>query len=291
MDGRKASAKMNGVYAVVVTYNPDNRLLKKQYDALQNQVEGIVYIDNASSVNELLDEYIKQGAIVIRNKENLGLARAQNQGISALKNHDAKFVILLDQDTVPAPNCIDALVDSYKIASLNEKVAAVGPIIKDSFQNENSVDKGIVINGFFIGSIEVDELTNVDLIISSGAMIPITVLDDIGGMKEGLFIDSIDLEWCLRAKHYGYKIFQTNITWINHRLGNGNSDKVKSHSPEREYYIIRNGIWLSRQSYIPCGYRIRKLFMSFARFFYIILSGRTNYVKPALNGMHDGFRL
>ena len=101
----------------------------------------------------------------------------------------------------------------------------------------------------------------------------------------------LDLEWCLRAKSKGYSIIQTNTAYISHRLGDGNNDKIKSHSPIREYYIVRNNIWLSRQSYIPLGYRIRKNISTIFRIFLSIIRGNWSYVKQQLKGVKDGWRL
>jgi rhamnosyltransferase len=56
-------------------------------------------------------------------------------------------------------------------------------------------------------------------VITSGSIIPIKVLDDVGLMREELFIDFVDIEWCLRAPQKGYEIVAINKVMIDHHLG------------------------------------------------------------------------
>jgi rhamnosyltransferase len=44
------------------------------------------------------------------------------------------------------------------------------------------------------------------------------VLDVVGGMNDSLFIDYVDIEWCLRAKNLGYEILGCYRALMNHYL-------------------------------------------------------------------------
>lgn len=105
-----------------------------------------------------------------------------------------------------------------------------------------------------------------------------------------MFIDNLDLEWCLRAKYYGYEIFASASAILNHRLGNGNKDKIKSHSPQREYYIIRNSIALTKMKHIPLGFRLRKLILSFLRICKSTIRCNRQYINAGITGLVDGFK-
>lgn len=120
-------------------------------------------------------------------------------------------------------------------------------------------------------------------------MIPIEVIDKVGGMNDDMFIDGVDFEWCLRARNYGYKILQCTSAKLIHELGNGNSDKVLSHSPNREYYIVRNSFKMSRMKHIPCLHRVRRFAMGVLRMLSSLRPGRMEYFKYALKGAIEGF--
>ena len=50
-------------------------------------------------------------------------------------------------------------------------------------------------------------------------------------------------------------------------------------------------MWMIKQSHIPIGYRIRKLYSSVARLIRSIFTYNSDYVKSDLRGIIDGFKL
>lgn len=99
------------IYAIVVTFNPEPELLAKQYESLKNQVNGIIYVDNASYVLTIPSG---ENVYSIRNEENQGLAIAQNKGIELAKQKNAEFVFLLDQDSVLPIGMVDTLRKEFE---------------------------------------------------------------------------------------------------------------------------------------------------------------------------------
>ena len=275
------------IYAIIVTYNPDRVILKKQYNSLVNQVDKIIYIDNGSK-ECIIDNF--KNCIFIRNIENLGLGKAQNQGIEISLSDNADFVILFDQDSIPPVDFVTSLISVYKEATKRYKTALVAPLIKNAFLNGESENYGIIINNIKYKKVKLERLTKVSYCIASGSLIPTKVLEEIGKIKEELFIDNMDFEWCLRAKSKGYEIIQTNETYLSHRLGEGDRDFILSHSPFREYYIIRNNIIISKLPYIPIGYRCRRIISTFFRIIISVIRCRWVYVKQQLKGLLDGYR-
>ncbi len=277
------------VYAIVVTYNPDLVVLERQYNSIVQQVDKIIYIDNSAQIN---DSFRDKNCVVINNNENKGLAYAQNQGIDIAIKEGADFVILFDQDSLPPFDFKEHLMCIYEEVSVDEKVALVGPAIINAYEGVSQFGSGIVINTMGgIHRFPLKRITKVSYCIASGSLIPIPVLLDVGKIEEKLFIDALDLEWCLRAKKMGFSIIQTNTTSLSHYLGNGLKDRVLSHSPFREYFIVRNNIWLIKQSYIPLGYRLRKCLSVIYRLLISLINGRSHYLKKQLNGIKDGYHL
>lgn len=279
------------IYAIVVTYNPEVDLLLKQNSSLISQVDGIVYVDNNSSTRTFFELLNGDSNHFIFNKKNLGLAKAQNQGIDEARKNGADFVLLFDQDSVPPAGFVDGLMKCYHENIETNRIALVGPAIRNMVTDSKVDNKGVVFRGLSIKRLKVDKATEVSYCIASGSLIPLSVLDDVGVMEEKLFIDGLDLEWCLRAKSKGYKIYQTNNTYLDHCLGDGSTDRIKSHSPIREYYIMRNSIWMIKQNYFPIGYRVRRLLLPCGRLMQSLVGMNSSYIKAGINGIIDGIKL
>lgn len=278
------------IYAIVVLYNADFNLLKQQYDSLTSQVSKVIYVDNGSTeIPKFISDYEKTNKIIlIKNDKNFGLGKAQNQGIEIACNENADFVLLLDQDSILAENMVSVLETEYNNLSTQHKVAAIGPQLKSRF--DNSLDTyGVFSVGLRIKKKSIIDTCKVAYIIASGSLIPTNVFKSIGMINEKLFIDNLDLEWCLRANYNGFSIFQTAKTTLLHCLGNGEKNIILSHSPTREYYIIRNSILLTKLKHISLGFKIRKIIYSSLRIFYSFSHGYLKYLYSELKGLKDGY--
>jgi rhamnosyltransferase len=97
-------------------------------------------------------------------------------------------------------------------------------------------------------------------------------LEIIGFMREELFIDYVDFEWCWRVLKYGYKIISIPAVSIRHKLGDvtktiGNR-KIAIRSRIRYYYMIRNGFYIIFHTDLLKNYEkilfLRELFIKIA---------------------------
>jgi rhamnosyltransferase len=260
--------KNNSVCAVIVTYNPELQTFFNLVENISKQVEKIIIVDNCSVESTVI--WLKDkiegsfGNLFCKyNEKNMGLAYAQNQGINVAIDEGFEFVILFDQDSTPSHNMVTNLKNAYVILNNKVSVAAVGPrfidsrtkaafpFIKYGFIRNKNISNDININNY-----------EVDLLISSGCLIPTKVIENIGKMKEDLFIDCIDTEWCLRAQSKGYKLFGINNALMEHSIGNniftiwlGRKRNILIHSPLRKYYMTRNRILLIKEDYVPWSWK------------------------------------
>ena len=95
------------------------------------------------------------------------------------------------------------------------------------------------------------------------------VIKHIGYMLEDSFIDYIDVEWSLRAKKFGYKLFITSKSSMAHSIGDKRISffgrTISCHSPLRRYYLVRNSFKMLRLPYVPIGYKIRETIFNILR--------------------------
>lgn len=245
--------------AVIVTFQPRTEALSVTLSALASQVDGIVIVDNGSTQ---LDEAPLRA--VYRSLEvktlgiNKGIGAAQNEGTAHARELGYENVLLLDQDSVPQKGMVECLRTVLeRLRAEGHKVGCVGPRVR---LPESDVLSRFAKIGWLTlrhGSCrDPSSAVECDMLISSGSLIPLDVIEAVGGMEEDLFIDQVDTEWCLRARSKGYRIFGACGAVLEHRLGEsaarfwiGRWRRLPRHKAFRYYYIFRNTILLSRRNY------------------------------------------
>lgn len=287
------------VIAVVVTYNPRLNELANLMTSLTPQVGGVVIVDNGScDAEKISGAWGSVNIKIIRLNENLGIAAAQNIGIRWALQQNASFVLLSDQDSVPADDMVFQLVSGAQLAlAAGVKLAAIGPCFIDDRQC--NPPPFIRIERFRI-SRQIDDGSGepvlVDYLIASGCLIPVSALEHVGPMKEELFIDYVDIEWGLRAKKLGFKSIGTFSARMRHSLGDepirfmGRS--YPSRSPVRHYYMVRNAIWMCRQPHIPLHWKLVDAYKLILRagFYALFAQPRLKHIGMMCRGLVHGLR-
>ncbi|HVZ29496.1 MAG TPA: glycosyltransferase, partial [Asticcacaulis sp.] len=104
------------VTAIVVTFNSE-RVIWDCIAEIATRGMGRIVVDNAST-DGTADLAERQGAVVIRNKENLGYGKANNIGVQAA---DTEFVLICNPDVTVHANMIWGLmraVEDYPDAGI-----------------------------------------------------------------------------------------------------------------------------------------------------------------------------
>ncbi|TAM95590.1 MAG: glycosyltransferase family 2 protein [Rhodanobacteraceae bacterium] len=253
-------SRVGDVCAVVVTHRPELSVLAEQLATLAPQVGHIVVVDNASTEPCLRDFCAAHPEVILLAlPANRGLAHALNSGIDRARTlAGVTSVLLMDQDSVPAPDMVRRLVAAQAKLSAHGKVAAVGPRFRDT--RELADAPFVRIRFPFNRKLHCDgRCTEIrcDFLISSGCLVTLAVLDDVGGMDGTLFIDNVDLDWCFRATAAGYALYGVCAAGLSHRLGDarrripGFPRGIVVHPPRRLYYMMRNRVLLYRRAHTP----------------------------------------
>ena len=84
-------------------------------------------------------------------------------------------------------------------------------------------------------------------VMTSGNFVNLDIHEKINGFKEWLFIDGVDIEYCLNLAKNKYKVMRLNYLEIDHNLGDIFYRKffskdllITNHSAMRRYYQCRN---------------------------------------------------
>lgn len=217
--------------AVIITYNPNINILKKNIDAIFFQVDELLIVDNGSkNINEIEKVFDYE---VIKNIENQGIAYATNQAMKYFKSKRFHWVLTLDQDTIVA----GTLIKNFLRFSAVKNVGMLTPVYVDRNNRVNDNDTCD------------DDFSEVLKPIASGALIKISAWSEINGFDEDLFIDRVDDDFDLRLRKKGFRLLQVNSVKISHEIGKikifniGKFEiQIFNHSAVRKYFIARNAI-------------------------------------------------
>lgn len=296
------------VLAVVVCYEPNVDTLLGVLKALEQQPCDIALVDNGSSNQSEIVTALQEFASVqlSLHAANHGLGAAHNIGIQLAREQGYSDVLLLDQDSVPLPDMLMSLIAAQQIKSAAKPVNGLSAVGATYLNADNGDASFFVKFGAlkfkrqYCSQRDDDGCIEADFLISSGSLISLTTIDEIGLMDEGLFIDHVDTEWFLRAKNMGYQAFgvceakmQHGLGETTHRIKLGRRTRnVPQHKSFRYYYIFRNSINLYLRSDISWLWRwndVQRLLM-IAVMFGVFKRPRLQNAKMMLRGLYDGVR-
>lgn len=286
---------------MVVTYFPDHARLEALLSALSGSVDAAVVVDNGSARLDAQRLARAGPALVVeRCGANHGLAAAQNIGTEIARGLGAAYVLFLDQDSVPDKQMVLRLRQSLdRLTAQGCNVALVGPRFRTAGDALSSFVRFGRLRLHRIACHNDELAVECDALISSGSLVPIKVLDDVGGMEEGFFIDQVDTEWCLRARAKGYRLFGACGAILEHRMGEdvhrlwwGRWRNLFRHTPSRYYYIFRNTVALLRRDYVPGVFKLYQLrwLAALLIMFGILRGPKFLELKMMLKGIRDGLR-
>jgi rhamnosyltransferase len=234
------------VCAVIITFFPDAGF-PERLEKIAAQVSRVIVVDNGttgeSGANLEKALGLRESVTCIRNSENLGVAAALNQGIrKALKEEDCSWIVTFDQDSLPAADMVEKMLAVWRSHPHQEKLMVAGP--RTAFVDSTSRPDPAEDRSW-------RETTHV---ITSGSLISRRAFNLAGYYNEGLFIDYVDIEYCLRLRSLGYQVIEVQSTEMLHHMGRleerlflGDKVHPTHHPPLRRYYQFRNALLLHRQ--------------------------------------------
>lgn len=250
---------MNKIYSLITTYQPDIESLRALVENLSKQTDLIVICNNSDFDISLEELNIDYPVHVINFGENLGIAEAQTRGMEWAFSNGADFVLQMDQDSTPHEDMVQQLLQCYQeMSAEGHNPGLVG--VQDYDKVTGDVNKARVKKGKPIN----DSYFDVDSTLSSGSLIPRKAWETVGGMKDDLFIDAVDHEYCWRLRYAGFKVIRNKNALLAHRLGDGrfkimNLVSVGMPSPFRHYYATRNIFLLLKEKHVPFFWKLSSL--------------------------------
>lgn len=208
----------------------------------------VIVVDNASTDGSavMLDTGFPQ-VRVIANTENLGFTKGNNQGLAVA--HGA-LLLLLNPDTEIQGAALFTLID---YAKRNPHAGMIGPQLLNPDQTiQPSRRRFPTLPVLFLESTWLQKFTPrsllkhyymedrpdaevqpVDWITGAAMLTRREVVSQVGGLDEGFFMYSEELDWCKRIKEAGWEIHYLPTARITHHEGKSSEQVV----PARHIYF------------------------------------------------------
>lgn len=268
---------------IIVTFNPDNSILKLLNSCLLLSSQ-IIVVDNGSKNIDIIKKEINQASDNIQFiplEKNYGIGYAINRGIREIDFSSKKWVITFDQDSLPPHD----LLRYYDYVVTNENNIGLIGLNYSYYANIESSNKKIIYKK------SLDQIT-------SGLMHNTEIFKNVGLYNEKMFIDCVDFEYTLRVNKAGYNTITIENEVLNHKLGNlktikflGLNVSSMNHNSFRQYYIVRNHIWLTKEYFKDYPiYIINKLYHLIIRLIKTILidDDKNKKISRIFMGIKDG---
>jgi len=293
-------SQMPNITAIIVNYNACDILLESVMSLLREAcVCKIIVIDNNSKDNSMdAIERLAEGEsrlLCIRNSENLGFARACNMAIPMVQS---SYMLFFNPDCIAEPGALD-IMTSY-MESFPE-AAMAGPYLLNPDGSEQAGGRRAVptpwrtfVRVFHLSwlgkyyphyfkdfllynqplpnsPIEIEALSGSCMLVRSKAV------KEIGPMDECYFIHCEDLDWCMRFRQKGWKIFfipdarvlhhkgvcsksrPVFVEWHKHKGMLRFYNKFFRHQyPSALMWLVATGVWL-RFSLVTVNHGFRRI--------------------------------
>jgi GT2 family glycosyltransferase len=292
------------ITCVVLNWNGNGEILRcaESLRGSKGVTLDIVVVDNGSTDDSvpLLQKRFPE-VHIIRQAQNIGLARARNEAICWALEKNSPYVFFIDDDAYVSQDCLRLLVGA---ATTSRNIGIVTPRILDGKREDRIWFDGGFTNlfgdtvhrnmGKTVGFLrEIDPLATFEEEFGSGCgmLVRQEVFGAVGLFNEEYFVYSEDADFSFGARKQGFKILHvpSAIAW-HHQSSDTKRNKGKWF---RDYYVTRNRLLLVRKQNQGVGwilflgyFGLRHLFIPIG---YFLLTAQLRRISALILGVVDFF--
>ena len=252
-----------------------------------NQIEKLYVVDNSTQVNDELILFLQiYPHIHYQSLEgNKGIAIALNWAAKQAILDGYKVLLTMDDDTRTPEKMIKVMIDFW-----NEYPNPIGILSGVHNLDLAGVSRKNAENPYQI----------LPYAMTSGNMLNLFAYQYVGGFIDELFIDHVDNEYGLRLNFNNYQVVELRNIYLEHNVGYAEESKFgkwtirkfRTHSPIRNYYFMRNGIYVARKyiTYYPLyTWIVTKEFIYRLHISALFAKNKFSRVTLLFEGIIDGF--
>jgi rhamnopyranosyl-N-acetylglucosaminyl-diphospho-decaprenol beta-1,3/1,4-galactofuranosyltransferase len=237
------------VAVVVVTHNRAD-LLVRMLDGLAAQThapDAVIVVDNGSTDHtaDVLAQRVALGDLPLEviAQDNVGGAGGFHRGARAAYDHGYDRTWLVDDDVVPAPGCLAALmaVDEDCLIAVREDLAGVlaeKAAIEFDLRNPLAIrPKRSSVDSTYADRASMPALVEVQNVAFEGFLVRRTVVEEIGFPDPAFFIFYDDVDFAVRARETGRKVWAVRDAVLVRQLDFNQQHDL---SGWKGFYMYRN---------------------------------------------------
>lgn len=235
------------VAVVVVTFNRADLLegMLAGLAGLDRAPDAVFVVDNASTdhTREVLERSTLPGLVAIHTSENLGGAGGFHLGLRTAYDKGFDVMWLMDDDVVPAPDCLTRLleVDGSCLIAVREDLS--GALVEKAatrFDLRNPLairPKTASIDSTYASRADMPPTVEVENVAFEGFLVRREVVERIGLPDPSYFIFYDDVDYAVRARRAGYPIRAVRDAVLVRQLS---FDQQHDLAGWKGYYMYRN---------------------------------------------------
>jgi len=262
----------------------------------------VIVVDNGSEGDdvEVLREKFGDYIHIIENDRNYGFAEGNNVGMRyALDNLGPDFFLLLNNDTVVAPDFLGELME---VALSDKRIGILGSKIYYYDEPEKVWFAGGNINYWLgrlwcrgIGQIDrghFDDIADVDFISGCCMLISQNMLSSVGLLDSVFFFGTEDYDISIRAARGGFRVLYVPGSKIWHKIGRSTGRTGRKPTPFVAYGCIRNHFILMEKHWSRLQFATSTIYFIVIRFFilYLFYDRQWSTLKSYGSGLWDYLR-
>jgi len=232
--------------------------------------------------------------------QNRGFAAGVNTAVSLLcRGDDLTYFWLLNPDTLPAPQALEALLD---VVESDPTIGVVGstlilptepPMLQaagGSGFNPFWGTSSHLLDGYSLESAmrHDEQAINRQLkdIVGASMLVRAEVFQQVGPLNESYFLYVEETEWCIRIRRAGYRLAWAPQSHVIHKEGGSSGANRLKFPAYVDYLVLRNRLLLLRHHYpaaLPLAV-LRYAMIILKRF----LRGKTKRIPLVWQALLDG---
>lgn len=240
----------------------------------------IILLDDASTNDSVqqLQKHLTENTVFLPREANVGFAAANNVGMRRALADGCDWVLLLNNDTVAAPDFLETLLRETPAGAVScPKMLFLDPPDEIWFaggEMDRATGKVRHLGGHEKDGPAFAEKKQVSFITFCCVLLPRQVIEQVGFLDETLFMYCEDVDYCIRLTDAGVPLWFLPDAKIWHKAG-GSAGGMLS-----VYYITRNTL------YLTCKGKSRGYIR--ARTLPVLIAGAARYTLTKLLGRKKG---
>ncbi len=240
----------------------------------------IILLDDASTNDSVqqLQKHLTENTVFLPQEANSGFAAVNNVGMRRALADGCDWVLLLNNDTVVAPDFLETLLRETPAGAVScPKMLFLDPPDEIWFAGgelDRATGKVKHLGGHEKDGPAFAEKKQVSFITFCCVLLPRQVVEEVGFLDETLFMYCEDVDYCIRLADAGVPMWLLPDARIWHKAG-GSAGGMLS-----VYYITRNTLYLTCKGKSALQIRARTL--------PVLISGAARYALTKLLGRKKG---